>query len=130
VSLVILDAAAAVEIFLGTAEGRRLSAMIPKPNASHVPEHFYVEVAAVLRRMELGGAITADSAAKAYRRLLALSALRAQVRPLLPAAWALRQRLTIADAIYVVLAHKLGATLVTADKRLARTPNLGIQVIS
>jgi predicted nucleic acid-binding protein len=130
VSLVVLDAAAAVEVFLGTPEGRRPSAKIPKASTSHVPEHFYVEVAAVLRRMELGGAISADNAGKAYRRLLALTAIRAQVRPLLPGAWALRHSLTVADAIYVVLARKLGATLVTADKRLGRAPNLGISVIS
>jgi predicted nucleic acid-binding protein len=103
---------------------------VPKRSTTHLPEHFYVEVAATLRRMELGGAVTPDDAAKAYRRLLALTAQRAQVRPLLPAAWRLRHNLTVADAIYVVLARSLGAALVTGDMRLAQAPNLGISVIS
>jgi predicted nucleic acid-binding protein len=129
VSLIVLDASAAVEMFLGTPEGRRLSAKVPKQSTTHVPEHFYAEVAAALRRMELGGAITPDNAAKAYRRLLALTTHRAQVRPLLPAAWRLRHNLTIADALYVVLARSLGADLVTGDMRLAQAPKLGISVI-
>lgn len=57
-SLIVLDASAAVEMFLGTPEGRSLSTKVPKGSTTHVPEHFYVEVAATLRRMELGGAIT------------------------------------------------------------------------
>lgn len=126
----VLDAAAAVEIFLGTPEGRRLSGKMPKPSEVHVPEHFYVEVAATLRRMEHGVAVTPDNTATAFRRLLALKTVRAQVRPLLPAAWNLRNSVTIADAIYVVLARSLGATLVTADQRLSRAPKLGISVIS
>jgi predicted nucleic acid-binding protein len=130
VTFVVLDASAGVEVFLGTQEGHRLSANIPKASTTHVPEHFYVEVASVLRRMELGGVVGPDSAATAYRRLLRLSTIRAQVRPLLPAAWKLRHNLTVPDAIYVVLARKLSATLVTGDKRLARTPNLGVSVIS
>ena len=129
-SLIVLDASAAVEMFLGTPEGRRLSTKVPKGSTTHVPEHFYVEVAATLRRMQLGGAITPDDAAKAYRRLLTLTTQRAQVRPLLPAAWKRRHHLTIADAIYVVLARSLGAELVTGDMRLAQAPNLGISVIS
>ncbi|MDQ3106629.1 MAG: hypothetical protein M3Q68_02360, partial [Actinomycetota bacterium] len=37
------------------------------------------------------------------------------MRPLLASAWAKRGHLTIADALYVVLAEQLSATLVTAD---------------
>jgi predicted nucleic acid-binding protein len=54
---------------------------------------------------------------------------RAQIRPLLPDAWKRRDTLTIADALYVVLAEHIGATLVTADERLARSPRLSIPTI-
>ena len=40
-------------------------------------------------------------------------------------AWALRDNLTFYDALYVVLASTLSATLLTADGRLARSPALG-----
>lgn len=36
--------------------------------------------------------------------------------------WALRDRLTAYDAVYVALAEALRATLVTCDGRLARAP--------
>lgn len=48
---------------------------------------------------------------------------RAEVRPLLADAWTRRSNLTVADALYVVLAEHVGATLVTADERLARSPD-------
>lgn len=44
-------------------------------------------------------------------------------------AWALRHNLTPYDALYVVLARQLGATLVSTDERLKRAPNLGLQVL-
>jgi predicted nucleic acid-binding protein len=53
-----------------------------------------------------------------------------QVRPLLGEAWKRRGHLTIADAIYVVLAEQLGAVLVTADGNLARSPGLAVPAIT
>ena len=37
-------------------------------------------------------------------------------------AWALRENLTIADAVYVVLARRTGAALMTTDERMFRRP--------
>lgn len=54
------------------------------------------------------------------------SRARAQVRPLLQRAWERRGHLTIADGLYVVLAEELGATLVTADRNLERSPGLTV----
>ncbi|MGH9041039.1 MAG: hypothetical protein ACRDZ3_12490 [Acidimicrobiia bacterium] len=36
-SFVVLDASAAVEVFLGTPEGKRLSAKVPKNSTAHCP---------------------------------------------------------------------------------------------
>ena len=55
---------------------------------------------------------------------------RVQVRPLLNAAWAKRGHLTVHDALYPALAEHLGATLVTTDLRLSRSPQLGVPVIT
>ncbi len=80
--------------------------------------------------MELSGAVSEDRSALALRRLLTLRATRLQIKPLLGEAWMLRHNLTVADALYVVLARRLGAPLVTADQRLAASPGLGVTVLS
>jgi len=54
---------------------------------------------------------------------------RVQVRPLLTEAWAKRGNLTIADALYVVLAEHIGGHLVTADVRHAHAAGLSMQAI-
>lgn len=39
-------------------------------------------------------------------------------------AWALRDNLTVADAVYVVLARRSGAALMSTDERMLRAPGL------
>lgn len=43
---------------------------------------------------------------------------------------ALRHNLTIADALYVVIAGHLEGSLVTADRRLANAPGLPVRAIT
>ncbi|MDP4014533.1 MAG: type II toxin-antitoxin system VapC family toxin [Candidatus Nanopelagicales bacterium] len=131
-SPVVLDASAAVEIILNTVTGQQLRSSVAADDV-WVPEHFYIEVAGVFRRMQLNNAITATNGGEAFTELIALRTNRAQVKTLLPAAWALRANITVADAVYVVLAQQLAAPLVTGDNRLGRAPPQalgGIQVIS
>lgn len=126
---VVLDASAAVEILLGTNKGAALRAAFPPQAIEWVPEVFFVEVAAVLRRAELGGHITAARAMAALSRLLVAPFQRAQVKPLLREAWSLRHNVIVPDALYVVLARHLRAPLITADIKLATAPNLGITIL-
>ena len=93
------------------------------------PKLMQVEALAVLRRYELRGAVSPQRAAVALRRLLDLPVLLTGTASLLEEAWALRANITVPDACYVVLARHLGATLVTADTRLARSPKLGIEAL-
>ncbi|MHB1854016.1 MAG: hypothetical protein ACYCS2_03030 [Acidimicrobiales bacterium] len=62
----------------------------------------------------------------ALNRILTLATLRVSTKSLLPDAWQLRANLTIGDAIYVALARRAGAPLMTADRALAG----GIALIS
>jgi predicted nucleic acid-binding protein len=55
---------------------------------------------------------------------------RVSLRPPLQEAWTLRHNMTIADALYVVVAHHLRAPLVTTDLRLAATPRLDVATIT
>jgi predicted nucleic acid-binding protein len=54
---------------------------------------------------------------------------RVQVRPLLPEAWSKRGNITMADALYVVLAEHLGDSLVASDLKLVNAPGLGVPTI-
>jgi predicted nucleic acid-binding protein len=78
------------------------------------------EVAAALRNMQLKGAIDTTTATSAHRDLQSLPIEMWPHRPLAERAWALRESVTYYDACYIALAEKLGAPLVTLDRRLAR----------
>ena len=58
---VVVDASAGVEIALRTTDGQRLVAHV-RGRMPHVPDVFYVEAAAALRRMENRGLLTATAA--------------------------------------------------------------------
>jgi predicted nucleic acid-binding protein len=129
VTRLVLDASAGVELLLNTQRARSLSAKLPESAEWWVPEHYFVEVAGALRRAALNGDATPERVDRAFSMLDRAVVLRAQVRPLLVDAWARRSSMTIADALYVVLAEHIGASLVTADERLARSPGLVVPTI-
>ena len=87
-----------------------------------LPELADLEIASVLRRQLAAGALDARRARLALDDLAALPAPRAPHRPLLARCWELRDNLTIYDGAYIALAEAMHATLLTADRRLARAP--------
>ena len=125
----VLDASASVDMLLRTQTGRTLRKRLPIGVAWYVPEHFYVEVAGAIRRAELRGEISRGRAIQAFSDLRSTFVRRVAVRPLLSKAWSRRGHLTVADALYVVLAEDLDATLVTSDAKLARAPGMTIKVL-
>lgn len=125
----VLDASASVDLLLDTPTGRRLQERLPAGARWWVPAHFDLEVGSTLRRAELNGRISPEKASSAFGSLIGSHAIRVSVRPLLPDAWAKRHNLTVADALYVVLAEHLQATLVTTDVNLANAPTLTVPTI-
>ena len=85
------------------------------------PELAYVEIANGLRTLVHAKSWSKAQASEAMRRAMEFPVRPTPVVALVPAAleFALERRLTPYDACYVVLAEILGATLVTADRRLA-----------
>jgi predicted nucleic acid-binding protein len=126
----VLDASAAFELVLESSAGQSILDKLPPAPEWWAPEHYLVETAAALRRAEYTGAVTAAQASAAFSRLEAGTLHRVQVRPLLAESWKRRGHLTIADALYVVLAEQVGATLVTADLNLAGSPGLVVATIT
>ncbi len=125
---VVLDASAGVEWVLQSETGARVERAVAAAEL-WVPEHFYVETAATIRRLQLASQVTEERASIALSRLLATPAHRVQVRPLLSEAWTLRHNITVADALYVVMAKHLRATLLTLDANLANAPTLGVDTL-
>jgi predicted nucleic acid-binding protein len=125
---VILDASAGVEWVLRSDTGQRVESAVTG-HTIWVPEHYYVETAATVRRLQLADQISPERASVALSRLLTIPMHRAQVRPLLSEAWALLHNITVADALYVVMAKHLHATLITLDVSLANAPALGIATL-
>jgi predicted nucleic acid-binding protein len=129
VNPVVLDASAAAEIVARTTLGRRLLALAPRDRRWWVPDHFHVESAGALRRMLLNGLIDQTRADTALTRLLSLPVTVARSQLLIAEAWTYRQNLILQDAVYVVLAKHLGASVLTGGRKIAGAPNLPVRVL-
>ena len=92
------------------------------------PELLDIEVLHTLRRLETTEAIPASRRARVLDDFRALPIRRFRHAALWQDIWRLRRNLTAYDACYVSLARQLEATLVTRDERIARAPDLGIDV--
>jgi predicted nucleic acid-binding protein len=125
VSVVVLDASAAVELVLGTVAGGRVGRSLRRKTVA-VPAHLEAEVLSALGRLARAGAVAEDRVTLSLTELVQAPFRRFPLAPLLAEAWALRASLALRDALYVALARRLEATLVTADARLARAPGLGM----
>jgi predicted nucleic acid-binding protein len=118
--VIVLDASAAVDWLVQAAAAQRIESRIFSHNQPlHAPELLDLEVAQVLRRLVWEGALSASRAEQAIQDLLDMRITRYPHSILLPGIWQLRHNLSAYDAAYVVLAEKLGATLLTRDAKLA-----------
>ena len=115
---------------LRSASGRRLIAELGPDVRPWVPEHFYVEATGVLRRLVLHEYLAEERAERARQRLGRMRITRVSVKSLLDEAWTLIHNVTIADAVYVVLARHLGAELVTLDTRLIGAPGMDVPIVT
>lgn len=124
-----VDASAVVELLLRTAAGLAVERAIEDSSLA-APAHLDAEVLSALGRLTRGGEIPEERVAPALEALARAPIRRYPLEPLLAEAWALRTNVSQRDALYVVLARRLGAPLVTADGRLARAPALGVEIIA
>jgi predicted nucleic acid-binding protein len=118
--VIVLDASAAVDWLLQSPAAHRIETRIfSRIESLHAPELMDLEVAQVLRRLVREGTLTASRAEGAIEDLMDLRITRYPHLLLLPRIWQLRHNLSAYDAAYIVLAEKLGATLLTRDAKLA-----------
>jgi predicted nucleic acid-binding protein len=129
VTPVVIDASAGVELAADTLRGRALRALLPTDAVPWVPELFFVECGAVLRRWDLNRILIRAQIDQAIDALMDWPLRVTQVRGLFADAWRLRANVTFADAVCVALAKHLGADLLSDDGRLANTPGLPVRVL-
>jgi predicted nucleic acid-binding protein len=123
--VIVLDASVVVELLLGTARALAvIDALEDETQTVHAPHLLDVEVLGVLRRLVLRGVISAQAARLALEDYRSLGIERHEHDLLLERAWAIRDNVTAADAMYVALAEALPARLLTFDARLLGAPGL------
>lgn len=119
--MIVVDASALIELLLHRPGAPKTVAAIGARRALHAPHLVDTEVLHVLRRWVLREWLSPKRAGVALDDLSDLPLVYHEHRPLRDRVWRLRERMTAYDATYVSLAEALGATLVTADRRLARS---------
>jgi predicted nucleic acid-binding protein len=121
--VIVLDASVVIDWLIRSSAVQRIESRIFSPNQSlHAPELLDLEIAQVLRRLVREDTISTSRAETAIEDLLEMRITRYPHSVLLPRIWQLRHNLSAYDAAYVVLAERLGATLLTRDSRLASAP--------
>ncbi|WP_275579505.1 type II toxin-antitoxin system VapC family toxin [Mycobacterium riyadhense] len=86
----------------------------------HAPAHFDAEVLSALGRMQRAGVLTVAQVDVALDELRQAPVTRHGLPSLLAGAWARRETLGLADALYVELAATASLVLLTTDHRLGR----------
>jgi predicted nucleic acid-binding protein len=114
---VVADASALVDLLLGNELGDAVGARLAG-HALHAPAHADAEILAALGRLQRAGAVEPDDVEAMLTRLAAAPIERHPVASLLLGAWSRRDRLRLADALYVELAAARALPLITTDRRL------------
>jgi predicted nucleic acid-binding protein len=97
----------------------RDSLLVDEADALFAPELIDLEVANLLRKSVLRHGRNATEAGRILTAWAENDVMRFPHAPHLELIWKLRNNITPYDAAYVSLAVHLGATLLTADRRLA-----------
>mgnify|MGYP001435630930 CR=1 FL=1 len=124
--MIVLDASAAVDLLHATPNAAFVREWFPERERSFVaPDILAFEVASATRRAVLRGLCTPERGGEAIEEFLRLPKHLYPTQGALRSAWALRDDVPVADALYLVVAGALGGTLVTTDERLASVARAG-----
>ena len=115
---VIVDASAMVDLLVGSTVAGPIEDRL-RGHELHVPAHFDAEVLSALGRLQRAGEMTVRQVTIRLQRVAAAPLQRHLLAPLLTGAWKLRHNLRLVDALYVELADRLDAPIVTTDAGLA-----------
>jgi predicted nucleic acid-binding protein len=120
---VVLDASVVVDLLAVPSAALPVRRRL-KNTAGHAPAHLDAEVLSAIGRFHRAGVLDEREVEMALLHLKDLPVKRHPLPPLLIGAWRRRDSLRLVDAIYVELAAQLDISLLTTDRRLARTAPL------
>ncbi|MEZ5171888.1 MAG: type II toxin-antitoxin system VapC family toxin [Acidimicrobiia bacterium] len=115
----VVDASAMVDVLI---DNERAAAVHDRLSSLelHSPAHFDSEVLSAFGRLHRAGEISAPDVSENLDYLAAAPIERHSLPLLLTDVWRRRESLRLVDALYVALAERLSAVLVTTDAALAR----------
>ena len=113
----VLDASAMVDLLVGAEWAAAIGARL-QSGQLHAPAHFDAEILSALGRLNRAGHLSAAMVSLLLLRVENARIRRHPVAQLLGGAWGRRDELSLADALYVELAERLGAQIISTDDRL------------
>jgi predicted nucleic acid-binding protein len=117
--VIVVDASAVIALLVEpAAESALVRDRMSAAGETYAPHLLDVEVTSAFRRLVRQGRVGASRCQRALRTFLDLPIVRFPHSPLVGRIWELRDGLSAYDATYVSLAERLGATLLTRDRRL------------
>lgn len=117
--MIVLDASAMVEALVGMTPSDELLGLLE--GDIHAPHLLDVEVASVLRGLELARVIAPERTQQALDDYWSFTIARHEFEPLGGRVWELRHQFTAYDASYMALAEILECPLVTCDRKVRTT---------
>ena len=124
----VIDASAALEVFLRTPLGLRRAGEV-FGQERHAPALLDIEFTQVLRRLTFAGEIQQDWAKLALEAFRDTRIIRYSHVPLLERIWELRDSASAYDAAYIALAEALDLPLFTCDAKLARSHGHNARIV-
>jgi predicted nucleic acid-binding protein len=126
----VIDTSGVVDLLVGTGAADEVRGLIRTEGALAAPDVLTLEVLAVLRRAIFRSTLEPPRAVRALEDYGDVSVRLFPAIPLRLRAFALRDQLTSADALFVALAEALDEPLATKDRGLLRTAKqLGLAAV-
>jgi predicted nucleic acid-binding protein len=127
----VLDSSAAIDYLLAAGVAGQVTRLLSEGGPAAAPDLLVFEVLAVLRRDLARGELSKSRARGAVDDLGDLSIELYPTLALRERAFELRHNLTVADALFVALAERLGEPLASKDRGLANAAreHAGVEVV-
>lgn len=126
--MLVVDASCLYEVVVDSAQSETIRERLAADTDQAAPHVVDVEVFGIIHRDQLLGRIDRTAAGQAIEDLRMWPGERYGHRALLERAWELRHSVRGWDAMYIALAETLGATLLTANRRLGRVEGINCPV--